>query len=80
MKRSVKRAKARAKRKAERQASQHRHGSTSNYARKREFLMRATSQDEGLGRRLAKEGGFNYVAERRLFGFDFDGIKPWRAA
>lgn len=78
MKRRTARATRRAQRKADKQAGMGRPSGKSRYGRKIEWLRGATRRDENLGRQIAKEGGFAYVAERRLFGFDIDQQpKPW---
>ena len=81
MKRRTVRATRRAQRKADKQAGMKRPSGQSKYGRKTEWLRSATRRDENLGRQLAKEGGFAYVSERKLFGFDInESPKPWSAS
>jgi hypothetical protein len=81
VKRRTARATKRAQRKAAKEAGMKRPGGQSKYGRKSQWLRDATRRDENLGRQLAKEGGYAYVAERKLFGFDVtDSPKPWSAS
>lgn len=81
MKRRTARAERRDQRKAAKQAGMGRPSGRSKYGRKTEWLRSATRRDENLGRQLAKAAGIEYVAERKLFGFDItDSPKPWSAS
>lgn len=78
MKRRSARSARRAQRKAQKEAGMRRPGGASRYAKKSQWLRDATRRDENLGRQLAKEGGYQYEAERKLFGFDIhESPKPW---
>lgn len=80
MKRRTSRADERSKRKAAKEAGMKRPGGQSKYGRKQEWLRNATKADANLGRKLAKEQGIAYEAERKLFGFDIAEPKPWRSS
>lgn len=80
MKRRTARATKRTQRKAQKEAGMKRPGGSSRYARKQQWLRDASRRDENLGRQLAKEGGYAYEPERKLFGFDISEPKPWSAS
>lgn len=74
MKRRSARATRRAQRKASKQAGMKRPGGASRYAKKSTWLRNATNHDAAVARTNGES------TERRLFGFDIIGPRPWSAS